>query len=369
MNTVEDRRKLYFDLINLIRCSLYGQAPDVGGVDLRAVLNLALRHGVLVMAATPLSAVADSIDGELYAAIKNKAYEQAYRLSLLDSEREELLSYLNEQKIWHMPLKGVVLKELYPDPDMREMCDNDILYDSDRQAAVVEFFAARGYKGKIDASSDDVFTKPPVYNFEMHRSLFEDTCDSRWVQYYADVKSRLIPDDSGCGYHFSDEDFYIYVTLHNYKHYTVGGIGLRSVIDCAVYTGAKQLNWGYIERELAALGALDYSRALKGLADKLFGPAAALLDEAEADMLDYIMSSGAYGTLQHFVENGSGEGRRGYLWRRLFPGLDWFKTYRPFFYRHRLLIPFYYLYRFGRAAVNAGRIKKEFDYLNKKDRE
>ena len=53
------------------------------------------------------------------------------KVILFDRERAEIFSYMDEQRIWHMPLKGVILKEFYPSIGMRQMSDNDILFDKD----------------------------------------------------------------------------------------------------------------------------------------------------------------------------------------------------------------------------------------------
>ena len=56
-----------------------------------------------------------------------QAYNKAVRKNILfDSEREAITSEMEKQGIWYLPLKGAILKELYPQIGMREMSDNDI---------------------------------------------------------------------------------------------------------------------------------------------------------------------------------------------------------------------------------------------------
>ena len=62
------------------------------------------------------------------------AKEKASRKNIfLDAGRKKLFSFCEENGIWYMPLKGSVLKELYPDFSMRQMADNDILFDAGYQ--------------------------------------------------------------------------------------------------------------------------------------------------------------------------------------------------------------------------------------------
>ncbi len=58
----------------------------------------------------------------------------------------------------------------------------------------------------------------------MHRELFDISFDKRIHDYYTDMKSRLIKDaGNNYGYHFIPEDFYMYMTAHEYKHYSSEG--------------------------------------------------------------------------------------------------------------------------------------------------
>ncbi|MBR5633637.1 MAG: hypothetical protein IKW78_00425, partial [Prevotella sp.] len=48
-------------------------------------------------------------------------------------------------------------------------------------------------------------------------------------QYYADTRRLLRKaGDKCCGYHFSDEDFYVFMTAHEWKHYSGSGTGINN---------------------------------------------------------------------------------------------------------------------------------------------
>lgn len=76
----------------------------------------------------------------------------------------------------------------------------------------------------------------------MHTSLFYTVHDSKWQEYYKNIRTRLVKDDDNSyGCHFSDADFYIYMTTHEYKHYAHSETGLRSLLDCYVYLQKNQI--------------------------------------------------------------------------------------------------------------------------------
>ena len=231
-------------------------------------------------------------------------------------------------------------------------------------------------------SNHDVFMKDPVYNFEMHTLLFEKFSDGEWYhyykiwyQYYKNIKDRLLLDEgtSYC-YHFKEEDFYLYMTVHTYKHYRYSGVGIRSLLDAYVYTAEKggSMDWDYVAREADALKIADFEERSRRLAKKLFSspvwtPDAGLTGEEEK-MLSYFINSGTYGTTKNYVENrlretGTGTGMLNsklyYIYRRLFPSIKWFQKNEPFFAKHRILIPFFLVYRFFRRLFSKKKIRNE----------
>ena len=101
-------------------------------------------------------------------------------------------------------LKGVILKDYYPELGMRQMSDNDILYDAAFRKTMQQYMLSQGYTlGAKKAYEDDYF-KLPVYNYEMHLSLFGNN-DSDFSQYFQNIEERLIRNGYLCC--FTDEDF------------------------------------------------------------------------------------------------------------------------------------------------------------------
>jgi len=133
---------------------------------------------------------------------------------------------------------------------MREMADNDVLFDAYKQKQSKEIMLAHGYAAEsVGKTHHDVYMKPPVLNFELHTALFGSAHAEPLFKYYADTKSFLRKDEgNNYGYHFSDEDFYVYMTAHEWKHYDGSGTGIRSLLDCYVYCKVKGdlLDWDYI---------------------------------------------------------------------------------------------------------------------------
>jgi hypothetical protein len=375
----EQGNKLVRDLVYLASCALHNVQPSeevTGTLNLQALYPFCQFHSVtaIVCMAVEGTAAFQTAEPELqkkWQDAKNKAIRKTI---LLDAEREKLFAWMDEQGIWHLPLKGIILKEFYPKLGMRQMADNDILYDPAFQQEVKRYMSAQGYQVvMVGKSNHDVYHKPPVYNFELHTALFQEALHSDWGDYYRDVKSRLEKDEGNAqGYHFREEDFYLYILTHGAKHFRGGGTGLRSLMDVYVYLRKKgeELDWDYIHREEEKLGISDFARQSQALAEKLFSQPnpdfAETLTQEEREQLAWFAGAGTYGTLDIQVKHRidelrvdegpiDGKTKRQYYLRRLFPNLNWYQAHHPFCYRHRWSIPFFVVFRTARGLIFRGK--------------
>ncbi len=362
--------QLYYDMLYLTICGILQRKPDLDKwqpADMEQLYQICRFHGLEALAGSVLKNAGAVLPGAW-----SEAAEKSIRKNiLLDTERMKLLSYMESEGIWYLPLKGIILKDLYPDIGMRQMADNDILFDSAYAKKMTEYMTSQGYQAvSVGIGTHDTYEKPPIYNFELHRSLHHAAGDGKFAAYYETIKERLLPvDGTAYGYSFTDEDFYLYMVSHAYKHYSRGGTGLRSLLDVYVYLSAKgsAMDFAYIRKECGTLGIAEFEERSRQLAQKLFSKAFAdclinrdfsILTREEQELLDDVLTSGAYGTLDKASEkrfakfrSGSGRGSRfRYLRFRLFPDKATVRVYFPFFDRHPWLMPVLWIYRPFRAV-------------------
>ena len=375
--TEERYRRAALDVIYLSSCAVSGRKPDgerVAETEIEAVRTVACSHllGACVSSALESAGVRD----EAFAQIRANALRKAV---IYEHEFKRVTSALRDARIPYVPLKGAVLKELYPSLGMREMADIDILYDAGRRDDVRTLMEGLGYStdGWYGMGVDDHFRKPPVTLFEMHTHLFDVRYNPDLAKYYEGIWERLISKEEGSfEYRFTEEDLYIYLVAHEYKHYISGGTGLRSLLDIFLFMEANgdRLDREYIDGELASLGLTDFEKDNRELAVHLFGDGE--LSDKERSMLDYILSSGAYGTHKHHIENSlakqekEGLGKGAYVKRRVFIPYSQIKEKYPLLVKVPVLIPFLPLYRFGRGMIkNRQRLAVELKTLLKHKRE
>ena len=341
------------DVIYLAACMVNGKKPDasrIAGMNLERLYTAADRH--LLTAITGYALEAAGIRHPAFTQAKSKAIRKAV---LFDAERAAVLAELEEAGIWHMLLKGCALKALYPKIGMRQMADNDILYDVSRSEDVRQIMESLGFTTVLYAGNDydhDHYDKEPVCNFEMHRALFTPSAPDAVFSYYQNIREKMVKDGGNrYGYHLPPEDFYIYMIAHEHKHYSGGGTGLRSLLDTYVYLNKVSLDMAYVAGETETLGISKFEAANRSLALHLFG--GETLTEKDRVMLDYILSSGTYGTMANRIRNQLQEkGRWGYFLSRLtlppdlmhrrYPVLNKAPILYPFCWIHRLIHAFFF---------------------------
>lgn len=369
-------KKTGYDMLYLSVCALMEEKPDmeyIAQIDYDKLFQMCQFHSLTSLVCMSLESV--GISNSKFIEAKSKAIRKNI---LLDAEMKRICNFLEQNRIWHMPLKGSVLKELYPKIGMRQMADIDILYDRSFQDSVLHFMKKSGYTAEsIGKCHHDTYMKPPVYNFEMHTSLIGKTANEQFYNYYLDIKKQLVKDaEKNYAYHFTDEDFYVYMTVHEYKHYSNRGTGLRSLLDRFLLCEkkGKSLNWNYIAQQTDILGISEFERQSRELCLKIFNDCRCeALSDREKDMLEFYLFSGTYGTQKNLVEKrikvfkeqtGSFSKFR-YIWNRIFPPLDFYKKYFPFFYRNKLLLPIGWVFRSVRGLFFKRKsIKIELEHIN-----
>lgn len=341
-------------LIWLCGHAVRGQIPQkelASKLDLNALYKVASRNMLAAMVGMTLMQVG----------IKDPKFEKAiqiaqYKALIMDAEQDKIFRKMDEREIWHVGLKGAELKKWYPKFAMRERADIDILFDSRHEETVKEIMNELGYQCRCYGTGHhDVYAKDSDVCVEMHVALFGVEYEEYLNQYFADYPERLVR-TNGWEREFSPEDLYVYFIAHNYNHYVNEGVGVRALLDEFVFLNkyAETLKWPYVEKELEKLGMAEFEKTFKVLAKKCFENeffSRELLTEDELKILDYMVASGSHGSVGNKVENwirGGGGGFRGrvkYVWRRLFLPKDVVEHWFPFFYKHKILLPFLPIYR------------------------
>lgn len=321
-------------LIHLLDCGLKGKKPEEKpeGISFEQIFDLACKHSVANLAYYGIEKLERQPEETLckqWKEVRDKAIVKGITQLY---ERDLIVERLTAAGIDICPLKGCLLKEMYPQQDMRTMSDLDILMEPGKAEAVENILKSLGYKMKLEYhSGHDVYNKEPVMDVEMHHVLMDlEAVEETYLKYYENPWKCLKADKENPHlYRMNWDDYYVYLIAHLAKHCQLGGTGIRSIMDIHVFLQCHgtDLNQDYLKEELQKMGLLELKQRCESLAEVWFG--AGEPKKAFEELTEYIVRSGTYGntqrTVMHMVEKGvteSGDSRLRYLLHRLFPSKE-----------------------------------------------
>lgn len=158
-----------------------------------------------------------------------------------------ILQEFEKERIPSIVLKGLVVRELYPRPELRSMCDADVLVYPKDLEKVEDIMMRKGYRIFSQSPIHTVYVHPQHLPVEIHWTLKHD---SFFGQIESDEKQlwrRATPVKVGQGNSLSlgIEDLTMHLCEHMATHLSVGGFGIRQVADLALLVEKKgdQINW------------------------------------------------------------------------------------------------------------------------------
>lgn len=359
-------------LIELLKCAVTGSEisePDES-IDFEKIYEIAGRHNVQMTAYYGIKKLKSSLPAEIGAKWENMHLHGISRSIRQLAELKKICDVFAKEKIVHMPLKGSLIKHMYPSPDMRNMADMDILIKPEDADRVYDIMMEMGYtcemKGKFH---HDVYMKEPIYNIEIHVSLF-DSYDGVMDDYYKDILDRTSTGQNEYERVLSHEDFYVYNIAHFAKHFHEGGSGIRSVMDIYIMNKAMQdMDMDYVYAQLEKLGLSEFYKKVTTLEKFWFEDGE--FSQKIGETADYILSSGTYGTVYNSVKNQIKRNGhfKGFMLNAFLPYNKMIISF-PFLKKAPVLLPFCWVARWFIALVTKpNKVLRKIKYVVRASRE
>lgn len=262
-------------------------------------------------------------------------------------EYDKLIPYLCEHGVKVLPLKGCVVKKLYPTPSLRVMCDIDMLYEGVTPQELSELMEQAGYSTEnLESGCHEVFHKMPCMNIEPHRKLVAD--NSPYKSVLCDMFEKAVQDEKIPNlYHMKPEDLYIHVIVHAAKHFEGSGLGIRPMGDIYVLnqTYKDSFDWKYINESLASVELTKFEEKLRTLAYAFFGEEEAKVSDEDMEVFFQGGTYGNYGAVgRNYMKNGGTSQIAFFLYRTFYPYSGMREIY-PILKKLPILLPFAWSYR------------------------
>ena len=246
-------------LLDALRCAVHGRAVDWGAdVDEKtrvAVSRLAMRHAVLPLLVQALWKDAAS-SGR---AEPSTLMATARGLTLVQAARTGsfllLLEELSRKDLHPLVLKGVVCRDLYPEPEQRSSTDEDLLIAPEDFPRFHEAMLSCGLELLKRYESlereDEVTYVDPVRDLyvELHKKLFPAgsevfaPCNALFSEA---MERRVSLELYGCRVDtLQPTDHLLYLLCHAYKHILFGGVGIRQICDICLFAQrySEEIDW------------------------------------------------------------------------------------------------------------------------------
>ena len=357
-------------------------------VDWKAVYELALKHNIAGMLYIVIRKFSENQkpEGIVLKKLQTHFYGVISHSVEQDNEMNQVLEKLRQNKIVHVLMKGYVLKQCYPVPELRTMGDIDFLIKEEDRYQTHEVLLNLGFICTLEKGFVWCYQKGNTI-LEVHSRIIAQKVGrgTDTEKYYLDAMSHTEAYQGEYTRCFTKEYHLVYLFVHAAKHFQYAGYGLRGMMDFVMFIERyeSELDWCDIWRELDKLGLSVFARVILKLCKEWFGievsfePIQIQLGSYEK-MKEIIFAGGVYGycgrnmeasQVRNQLEGAQNSELKMLKWKAVikmvFPNRHYMRMYMKSVEKYSLLLPVAWVIRwyqaiFRRGFKNTNRMKQLF---------
>lgn len=204
------------------------------------------------------------IPADLLKAIDWERNRDLRRFVLHSDALQKIEESLNKEQIPYIPLKGAVLRNLYPAPEMRISSDIDVLvHEDDLDRAIETIETHTDFKADHRAYHDISMLNQSVH-LELHFSIKEnmENIDKLLSQVW-----NYAVQEKESGYLLTPEFQIFHVIAHMSYHMVRGGLGVRPFLDLWLLRTKTSYAEEVVRQMCEECGILTFYKKCCGLVD------------------------------------------------------------------------------------------------------
>lgn len=267
--------------VDILSAGIRGKAADkiYDNVDWDEVIDLANKHKVegIIYLALRKSNLISKVGEKRINLLKQKAAITGIGQSRHISGLSIVFNKIIEENIPVIVLKGLVVRDFYPQPDQRTMSDADILVHKDDVEKVKNLLIDMGYIFLEDhkASHHIALVHHRYPMIEVHWNLFKRDGFSNELEHYERlIWKRAIKVNVGKAevLSLSYEDLALHLCMHMAAHLAATGFGVRQLCDLVVLVEKKgeEIDWNSFIMKARMYGFEKFSLIMFLLCKELF---------------------------------------------------------------------------------------------------
>lgn len=389
MNSIHDK------FLTLLRCALTGEtASELAATtaeEWQQLFQMAGIHHVMPLIYEAAFRIPEVKSAGLPVMVmaKQQIFQQVFQQVRKTSEFLQLYAHLQRAGITPLVSKGIICRNLYPQPDHRPSGDEDVLIPPEQfeqcHRALLDFgMVTAEPEENLSTAYEVPYGKPgsPLY-IELHKHLFPPEAEAYgdWNRFFEGVFDRAIEEPVyGTGVRTMEyTDHFFYLICHSFKHFLHGGFGIRQVCDIVLYANkyGEKIDWNRLMELCREIRGVKFTAALLKIGGKhlVFDPDGACypgfwrdIDVDESHMLEDLLDSGVFGhstmsrkhssniTLDAMTAQNQGKKAKTSVLGALFPGAQKLENRFPYLKKHPWLLPVAWVQRivkYGKETRNS----------------
>lgn len=315
---------------------------------------------------------------EMFAFYKRQIMQKVMIQIMKTDEFLRLYKHLNERGIYPKVVKGLVCRQLYPNPDYRSSGDEDMLIDPSWFPKCHEAMLEYGMETNVEDERLEAEYEVPYgkkgspISIELHKSLFPHDSDAygELNQFFTNVHETAVTITvQGAEIQtLNYTNHLFYLICHAFKHFLHSGFGIRQVCDIVMFANAygNQVDWHDVLEKCQKIHADQFAAALFKIGENylVFDAEKAGYSEEwkqisvdENALLQDLLMSGIFGdsdmsrkhssmiTLNAVSAQKEGKKAKSSVLKTIFPGLKSMKGKAPYLEKYPFLLPWAWLMR------------------------
>ena len=285
-----------------------------------------------------------------------------YRIEQLRYEYEQTFAILEELQVDYLPLKGTVLRKLYPEDWMRTSADVDVLvYKEDLGKIIAALQEKLEYVQESIGAYDAVVISPTGFHLELHFDLITKYDNETANDLLANVWDYTVRSGNSYQRIMRDDYFYYYHLAHMARHFVDGGCGVRPYVDLWLLNNKISFDKEQRNALLKKGSLLKFAQASEFLS-RVWMEGENHIQESQW-LEEYLLNGGVYGNKQNkvVIQQGQTGGRFKYIISRIFMPLEEMQYRYEVLKKHKWLYPFMIIRRCFEVLLkgDSKRIQKE----------
>lgn len=325
----------YKYLVHLLGAFLREEPPEVSEtVDWQKLMQLARIHNVMGILGYMGNRYPICDDPKRKIQLRRMCVNSLALFARRNAFADSLAEELEKAGIDHIFMKGYVLRDFYPVPELRSFNDIDmVIRQSDRQHCDARMMEL-GFQRHTDWEPVYSYYRDEEY-YEIHTEIMEiDVSKTGEQQAYFRKHWEYARPVREHSWRFAPEFHFLYLLTHIAKHVCGSGAGIRMYLDVAAFIRhyGDTIDWEWIRRELKGLNLSRFAGVAFSAVEDWFGIRCPVdFDRASEAVLEdfflFTMEAGVFGHYQRDTavtalkheDSGDGSSRIRQVLRETFP--------------------------------------------------